>query len=92
MKTSLETSEARPPCSVVALFVLFSTIGLSSFGGGVSGWMHRALVERRAWISEAEFAAALALARIMPGASVVNLAVLIGHRLIGVTAFSQAPV
>jgi len=47
--------------------------------------MHRALVERRAWITEPEFAAAFALARIMPGASIVNFAVLIGHRLIGLT-------
>jgi chromate transporter len=86
MNTSLETSAAQPPpCTVTALFTLFSTIGLSSFGGGVSGWMHRALVERRAWLTETEFAAALALARIMPGASVVNLAVLIGHRLMGLT-------
>jgi chromate transporter len=85
MKNSIESSALAPPCSALPLFVLFSTIGLSSFGGGVSGWMHRALVERRAWLTETEFAAALALARIMPGASVVNLAVLIGHRLMGVT-------
>lgn len=85
MNTSPETSAMQPPpCTATALFTLFSTIGLSSFGGGVSGWMHRAVVERRAWLSEAEFGAALALARIMPGASVVNLAVLIGHRLMGV--------
>jgi chromate transporter len=85
MNTSLETSAAQPPpCTVTALFTLFSMISLSSFGGGVSGWMHRAVVERRAWLTETEFAAALALARIMPGASVVNLAVLIGHRLMGV--------
>ena len=84
MNTSLDTSEVqRPPCTVTALFTLFSTISLSSFGGGVSGWMHHVLVERRAWLTETEFAAALALARIMPGASVVNLAVLIGHRLRG---------
>ena len=76
MNTSLETSTAQPPpCTATALFTLFSTISLSSFGGGVSGWMHRAVVERRAWLTETEFAAALALARIMPGASVVNGAI-----------------
>jgi chromate transporter len=74
---------ARPPSGVIELFLLFSAIGLRSFGGGVSGWVHSALVERRAWLGETEFAASLALARIMPGASVVNLAVLIGYRLIG---------
>ncbi len=70
--------------------MLFSTIGLSSFGGGVSAWMHRSLVERRTWLTETEFAAALALARIMPGASVVNLSVLVGHRLMGVTGAAVA--
>jgi chromate transporter len=88
MKTSaIEPAEPRPPCDagLVEFFLLFSGIGLSSFGGGVSVWMHRAVVERRGWLSESEFFAALALARIMPGVNIVNLAVLIGHRLIGFT-------
>src|SRR3954451_23067616 len=68
---------------VVELFLLFSQLGLSSFGGGVSAWMHRAFVERRGWLGETEFFAALALARVMPGVNVVNLAVLIGQRLRG---------
>jgi chromate transporter len=86
MKTSaVETTEPRPPCSAgfAELFILFSKIGLSSFGGGVSVWMHTALVERRGWLDETEFFSALALARIMPGVNIINLAVLIGHRLIG---------
>jgi chromate transporter len=76
---------ARPPPSIglVEFFLLFSAIGLSSFGGGVSVWMHGALVERRGWLGESEFSAALALARIMPGVNIINLAVLIGHRLMG---------
>jgi chromate transporter len=68
---------------LIEIFLLFSELGLSSFGGGVSAWMHRAFVERRGWMAEREFAAALALARIMPGANVVNLAILIGQRLRG---------
>jgi chromate transporter len=93
MKTSaVEAAGARPPCSagLVEFFLLFSGIGLSSFGGGVSVWMHRALVERRGWLSESEFSAALALARIMPGVNIVNLAVLIGHRLMGFTGAAAA--
>jgi chromate transporter len=78
---------ARPPprIGLVEFFLLFSKIGLSSFGGGLSVWMHRALVERRGWLGESEFSAALALARIMPGVNIVNLAVLIGHRLMGLS-------
>jgi chromate transporter len=76
---------ARPPprIGLVEFFLLFSVIGLSSFGGGVSVWIRRALVERRGWLGESEFSAALALARIMPGVNIINLAVLIGHRLMG---------
>ena len=81
----LEPVGARAPCGLGELFLQFSKIGLISFGGGVWAWIHNSLVERKNWLSESEFAAALALARIMPGASVVNLAVLIGHRLIGLT-------
>jgi chromate transporter len=69
--------------TLLELFALFSQLGLSSFGGAVSAWVHRAFVERRALIGEAEFAAALGLARIIPGANVVNLAVMLGHRLRG---------
>lgn len=88
MKTSaVEATEPPPPCSAgfVELFLLFSKIGLSSFGGGVSVWMYTALVERRGWLDETEFSSALALARIMPGVNIINLAVLIGHRLIGLS-------
>src|SRR5262245_40489787 len=65
---------------LTALFLLFSQLGLMSFGGGVSAWMHRTFVARRGWLSETEFSAALALARIVPGVNVINLAVLIGQR------------
>jgi len=74
---------AAAPCGAVQLFLLFSQLGLSSFGGGVPAWMHRAFVQRRGWIGEGEFSAALALARLMPGVNVINLAVLIGQRLKG---------
>src|ERR1700760_576911 len=75
----------RPPFSggFIQLFLVFSQIGLSSFGGSVAAWMHREFVERRGWLEESEFATALAAARIMPGVNIVNLAVLIGQRLKG---------
>lgn len=78
-------AEVRGPQGVglIELFLLFSRLGLSSFGGGVSAWMHRTFVEQRGWLDEKEFSAALALGRIMPGANIVNLAVLIGQRLRG---------
>jgi chromate transporter len=86
------SSPAQKPVDVglVELFLLFSRLGLSSFGGGVSAWIHRAFVERRGWLGEAEFSAALALARIMPGVNVVNLAVLIGQRVRGPSGAAAA--
>jgi chromate transporter len=72
-----------PRIPLLEVFLLFSQLGLSSFGGAVSAWVHRALVERRGLITEAEFAGALGLARIIPGANVVNLAVMLGYRLRG---------
>ena len=72
------------------LFLLFSQLSLTSFGGNVSAWIHRAFVEQRRAIGQTEFIAALALARIMPGATVVNLAVVIGRRLHGAAGAAVA--
>ena len=65
------------------LFGVFSRIGLTSFGGGLSGWLLRELVQRRHWVSEEEFLDGLALAQAFPGVNVVNLAIWIGYRLRG---------
>ena len=67
--------------TLLELFFLFSRLGLSSFGGNGSAWVHREFVQRRHLIGEADFIAALGLCRIMPGATVVNLAVVIGRQL-----------
>jgi chromate transporter len=85
-RTRMQTDAAassRPSAGLLELFLLFSQLGLSSFGGGVSAWIHRAFVEQRGWIGESEFLSALGLSRIMPGANVVNLSVVIGQRLRG---------
>src|SRR5262249_30241938 len=74
----------------IQVFLVFSQIGLSSFGRNVAAGMHREFVERRGWLEESEFAVALAVARIMPGVNIVNLAVLIGQRLKGLTGATAA--
>jgi chromate transporter len=76
--------------TLLELFLLFSRLGLSSFGGNVSAWVHREFVQRRQLIGEAEFVAALGLCRIMPGATVVNLAVVIGRQLRGAAGAAAA--
>ncbi len=65
------------------IFFAFSKIGLTSFGGGLSGWMMREFVQRRAWLTETEFLSGLALAQAFPGINVVNLAIWIGYQLRG---------
>jgi chromate transporter len=83
---------APPAVGLAQLFLLFSQLGLSSFGGNVSAWMHRELVQRRHLIGETEFIAALGLCRIMPGATVVNLATVVGRQLRGAAGAASASV
>ncbi len=69
--------------SLLELFGVFIKIGLMSFGGALSGWMHREIVARRQWLAEEDFLSGLALGQIMPGANVANLSLYIGQRLRG---------
>jgi chromate transporter len=75
--------EAKPPVRLMEILALFGKIGLTSFGGGLSAWIYREVVDRRAWLSEDEFLAGLTLAQILPGPNVINIAIYIGHRLRG---------
>ncbi len=74
---------ADPVPTTTQLFTTFTRIGLTSFGGGLSGWMLREFVQRRAWLDEEEFLSGLALAQAFPGVNVVNLSIWIGYRLCG---------
>src|ERR1700751_2165901 len=74
---------ANPAPSLPALFLSFLTIGLTSIGGGLVGWIRRELVTRRAWIDDTEFLAYYGLSQIGPGATNVNLSVIIGSHLRG---------
>ncbi|KXU84920.1 chromate transporter [Paraburkholderia monticola] len=67
----------------LGLFLIFARIGLTSFGGGLSGWFMRVFVHERHLISEDEFLNGLALSQALPGVNVKNLAIWIGYRLLG---------
>lgn len=71
------------PPSSLQLFLVFAKIGLTSFGGGISGWLLREFVHRRGWLSEEEFLNGLALSQAFPGVNVSNMAIWIGYRLQG---------
>jgi chromate transporter len=61
-------------------------LGTWGFGGPVAlvGYMHRDLVERRKWITEAEYKEGLTLAQIMPGPLAAQLAIYLGFVHYGV--------
>ncbi|MPZ55603.1 MAG: chromate transporter [Rhizobiales bacterium] len=71
------------PVSLFALYRVFFVLGLLSFGGGVSAWMHREVVQVHGWMSDHEFISGFALGQILPGVNSANLAVYIGQHLRG---------
>ena len=73
-----------------ALFLGFSSVGLSGFGG-VLPFARRMLVEERQWLSAEEFNTQLGFCQFLPGPNVVNLAVLVGKRYHGVPGAIVAP-
>jgi chromate transporter len=81
-------TEAPPP-SPGQLFTGFLQVALSSFGGGLSVWSQRILVEERRWLSTDAFLTGLTVARLLPGPNQINLAVYVGasfHGLRGALA------
>jgi chromate transporter len=68
--------------SPLELFISFSKIGMSGFGG-VLPWARRTLVERDKVLTSEEFSAILGICQIVPGPNIVNLAVCVGSRFGG---------
>ncbi|HEY7677410.1 MAG TPA: chromate transporter [Candidatus Methylomirabilis sp.] len=62
---------------------VFTWIGLTSIGGGRSAYFYDALVVRRRWVTDEEFVQGLTLSQLLPGPTISNLAVALGHRLRG---------
>lgn len=67
------------------LFLSFLKIGLVGFGGGVAvlAQIRTLTVRKRRWITDSEFAEAVALAQSLPGTSAGNSVTYIGVRLRG---------
>jgi len=90
MTRTSSTSELRLRPTPVALAVAFLVVALASFGGGLSAWAQRVLVERRRWMEQDEFLSALTLCRLMPGPNQVNMAVYVGTRFGGLPGMLAA--
>ncbi|MBC3919102.1 chromate transporter [Undibacterium sp. CY18W] len=69
--------------SPARLFIAFSKIALTGFGG-VMPFAYRALVEQYRWLSADEFARYLALSQVLPGPTICNIALMIGKRYAGI--------
>ena len=60
----MENPESPP--SATQLFLIFTRIGLTSFGGGLSGWLFREFVQRHRWLTQDEFLSGLAICQTLP--------------------------
>lgn len=82
----MDDAEAAPPPRLdhAALFQGFFIAGLSGFGG-VLPFARRIIVERRAWLTAAEFADLFSLCQFLPGPNIVNFAGAFGARHRGLT-------
>jgi chromate transporter len=95
LATSGDNSRATPPYSLGQLALYALRLGTLGFGGPVAlvGYMHRDLVERRRWISEADYREGLTLAQLMPGPLAAQLAIYLGfvdYRVLGATVVGVA--
>jgi len=66
-----------------ALFLAFLATGIVAFGGALP-LARRMIVERKRWLTAAEFTELLALCQFLPGPNIVNLTVALGARFRGV--------
>lgn len=98
---SMETSNSPESDSPEVRYTLweliayFLKLGTWGFGGPVAlvGYMHRDLVERRAWISESDYREGIALAQLAPGPLAAQLAIYLGYvhyRVLGATLVGLA--
>ena len=81
--TATDTNKRPRPNSLSDLFWSMTKLALQGFGG-VLAVVQRVLVEEKRWLTNEEFVEDWAVAQILPGPNVVNLALMIGDRYFGV--------
>ncbi|MEZ5643926.1 MAG: chromate transporter [Burkholderiaceae bacterium] len=77
------------PTSVGDLFWSFTWLALQGFGG-VIAVVQRELVDHKRWLSKEQFIEDWAVAQVLPGPNVVNLAMMIGGRYFGLAGAISA--
>ncbi len=86
MTETVAPASASPgsPPGLGQLFTGMLMVALSAFGGGLSAWSQRIIVEQRRWMSNEQFLTGLTVARLFPGPNQVNMAVYVGTFFRGV--------
>ena len=79
-----ETAESPRPRSRADLFWSFTWLALQGFGG-VLAVVQRELVEKKRWYTREQFLEEWAVAQVMPGPNVINLAMVLGGRHFGLS-------
>ena len=87
--TDASAKSPAPPPTIPELFRAFAMMSLHGFGGALP-WARRAIVEDKRWMTAHEFNEAFAVAQLLPGANVVNLAIVFGRRLHGAAGAAVA--
>ncbi|WP_293856009.1 chromate transporter [uncultured Alsobacter sp.] len=82
MTAASPTEPAPEAPGVASLFTSFLMLGLTGFGGVLPMARHM-VVEKRRWLTGAEFSDLLGLCQFLPGGNVINVAVAIGMRFRG---------
>lgn len=82
MRAMSETLPLRQPTSKTDLFLSFTWLALQGFGG-VLAVVQRELVEKKRWMTQAQFVEDWAVAQILPGPNVVNFCLMLGGRHFG---------
>jgi chromate transporter len=77
------SSAPNAPKNKTDLFLSFTFLALQGFGG-VLAVVQRELVDKKQWLTTDEFVEDWAVAQILPGPNVVNLALMIGGRNFGI--------
>jgi chromate transporter len=84
MKDLVSAATVPPgPSSLGELFWAFNALALQGFGGVVA-IAQRELVDKKQWLTPAQFVEDWAVAQVLPGPNVVNLSLMIGDRYFGV--------
>lgn len=88
--TQDEMTQEAPKYTLWELVLYMLKLGTIGFGGPVAlvGYMHRDLVEKRAWISEGDYKEGMTLSQLAPGPLAAQLAIYLGYvhyRVLGAT-------